>query len=228
VKKSNRSRNLIALVVVITAAVGAFAVYGFSGKGGGTQSTSTINPQLAYLQISPNTPVLGSKTAPVTIFEFGDLQCPTCDYWFKTQESQVVKNLVDTGKAKLVWKDFDYYGPDSTSASKALYAAGVQGKFWNYYDLLWTKQGNINSGWASPDNLKAFAQQLGLNITQFNIDFNGGKYTPLINSNYSDGQALGVNGTPTFFLVGPGGRIVQIVGAQPYSVFESEVNSLTG
>ncbi len=226
-KKRRRNRNLLALVIIVAVALGAFAVYGFAGRSQGTQSTSTTNPQLAYLQITPLTPVLGSKNAPVTIFEFGDPQCPTCDYWFKTQEKQVVQNLVDTGKAKLVWKDFDYYGPDSTSASQALYAAGAQGKFWSFYDLLWTKQGNPNSGWASPENLKVFAQKLGLDMTRFNQDFNSGNYASIIHSNFNDAQALGINGTPTFFLVGPSGQVVQIVGAQPYSVFESEVNSLS-
>jgi protein-disulfide isomerase len=203
-------------------ALAAFVVYRFAG------ASSSTNSQLAYLQITPSTPVLGQKTAPVTIFEFGDPQCPSCDNWFKTQERQVVQNLVDTGKAKLVWKDFDYYGPDSTYASQALYAAGAQGRFWDYYDLLWTNQGNINSGWASPDNLRGFAQQLGLNMTRFNQDFNGGNYSSLIRSNFADGKSLGVIGTPTFFLVGRSGQIVLIAGPQPYSVFESEVTSLAG
>ena len=201
----------------------AFAAYSYSS--GGTGSSAS---QLAHLRVTSSAAVLGSASAPVTIFEFGDPQCPSCDYWFKTQEPQVVQNIVDTGKARLVWKDFDYYGPDSTSASYALYAAGAQGKFWQYYDLLWTSQGGINSGWASPDHLKAFAQQLGLNMTQFDLDFASGNYASIVNSNISDGKALGVNGTPTFFLVGPGGQVVRIEGGQPYSVFLSEVNTLEG
>ncbi len=191
-------------------------------------TTSSTNPQLVYLQITSSTPVLGTTTAPITIFEFADPQCPTCGAWFKTQGQLVVQNLVDTGKAKFVWKDFDFFGPDSNLASQALYAAGAQGKFWDYHDLLYTNQGTPNSGWAGPDQLKEFAQQLGLNMTQFDLDFGSGKYTPMINLNYSNGQALGVNSTPTFFVVGPQGQVVQIVGGQPYSVFQTEVNALAG
>ncbi len=222
-RKSRGKRNAVILVAIVGLVLLAFAVYSYSS--GGTASSAS---QLAHLRVISSAAVLGSASAPVTIFEFGDPQCPSCDYWFKTQEQQIVQNLVDTGKARLVWKDFDYYGPDSTYASQALYAAGVQGEFWDYYNLIWTNQGSVNSGWASPDNLRGFAQQLGLNITEFNRDFGSGNYTSIINSNLSDGQALGVNGTPTFFLVGPGGRVMEIVGPQPYSVFQSDVRALVG
>jgi protein-disulfide isomerase len=128
---------------------------------------------------------------------------------------------------KLVWRDFDYYGPDSTLASQAAYAAGEQGKFWQFYDLLYSNQKSPNSGWASSSNLEKFAQSLNLNMVEFNQWFNSTKYSSLIQSNYSAGQSLGVSGTPTFFVVGPTGKIVQITGAQPYSVFASAVSSVS-
>lgn len=192
-----------------------------------SQTNASSNPQLAYLTITSSTPVSGSKQAPVTIFEFGDFQCTFCDQWFKTQEPLVVSNLVNTSQAKLAWKDFDYYGPDSTYASQAAYAAMEQGKFWQFHDLLYANQGAPNSGWASQANLEKFAQQLGLNMTAFDQSFNSGKYTSLIKGNFADGQQLGVNGTPTFFVVGPTGKVVQIVGAQPYSVFQQAVSSVS-
>ena len=174
------------------------------------------------------TPVLGSASAPVAIFEFGDFQCTYCNQWFLNTEPQIIQNLVNTGKVKLVWKDFDYYGPDSTSASEAAYAAGEQGKFWQFHNYLYSHQGTPNSGWASRTNLVGFAQALGLNMTQFNQSFNSGKYDPLISSNFADGQKLGANGTPTFIVLGPNGKMVQLVGAQPYSAFLSAISSVTG
>jgi protein-disulfide isomerase len=219
-------------LVLVVIAIGAVLLLLPSSRGGGIKSvqesttTNTSNPQLAYLSIKPTTPVLGSTNAPVTIFEFGDFQCTFCDQWYKTQEPNVIQNLVNTSQAKLAWKDFDYYGPDSTSASKAAYAAAEQGKFWQFYDLLYSSQQAPNSGWANQTNLQKFAQSLGLNMTQFNQSLNSEKYTSLIDSNFSDGRQLGVNGTPTFFVVGPTGKVVQIVGGQPYSVFQSAVNSV--
>ena len=97
-------------------------------------SPSFSNTSSAFSLVSSllagSPPTLGSAKALVTIVEFGDYQCPTCGGWHKTQEASVIQNLVDVGKAKLVWRDFDYFGPDSVSASQAAYAAGEQGKFW--------------------------------------------------------------------------------------------------
>ncbi len=214
--RGNRGRNM-AIVLGLVLAIVALSGVLLSSRG---------NAQLGYLSITPTTPVLGSKDAPVTIFEFGDFQCPSCRAWFLSQEPQIIQNLVNTGQAKLAWKDFDFYGPDSTYASEAAYAAGEQGKFWQFHDLLYKNQHDPNSGWASRPNLVTFAQALGLNMTAFNQSFNSGKYDSLIKSNFSDGQQLGAGGTPTFFVVGPTGKVVQIAGPQPSDVFESAVNSV--
>jgi protein-disulfide isomerase len=64
-------------------------------------------------------------------------------------------------------------------------------------------------------------------MTQFDLSFNSGKYDALINSNHSLGVQAGVSETPTFFLIGPNGRVVTIAGDQPESVFEQAVASLT-
>lgn len=194
-----------------------------------TSASSTSSSfNLAAALLSGNPPTLGSSNASVTIVEFGDYQCPTCDGWFNTQEASVIQNLVDTGKAKLVWRDFDFYGQDSVSASEAAYAAGEQGKFWQFHDLLFQNQQAPNSGWASRQNLEKFAGQLGLNMTKFDQAFNSGNYDSLINSNHNLGVQAGVTETPSFFLIGPNGKMVTIAGEQPESVFEQAVAQLKG
>jgi protein-disulfide isomerase len=189
------------------------------------QQVSTTST-LAESLLAGSPPTLGSPSASVTIVEFGDYQCPTCGNWYKSQESAVKQNLIETGKAKLVWRDFDYYGPDSISASKAAYAAGDQGSLWQFHDLLFQNQQTPNNGWASPQNLRKFAQQLGLNMSEFDLDFNSGNYDSLISSNHALGAQAGITETPTFYLVGPGGNIVTIAGAQPESVFDQAVRQL--
>jgi len=182
---------------------------------------------LATSLLSGAPPTLGSSNASVTIVEFGDYQCPSCGGWYRSQEAQLVQNLVTTGKAKLVWRDFDFFGPDSVSASEAAYAAGEQGKFWEFHNLLYQSQQTPNNGWASKQNLETFARQLGLNMTQFDQSFNSGKYESLVNSNHSLGVQAGVSATPTFFLIGSNRKMVTIAGGQPESVFEQAVTSLT-
>ncbi len=191
-------------------------------------SASSSLFDLASTLLSGSPPTLGSPNASVTIVEFGDFQCPNCGEWFRTQQQQVIQKLIKTGRAKLLWRDFDFWGPDSTYASEAAYAAGEQGKFWEFHDLLYSNQQTPNNGWASRDNLKQFAKQLGLDMTQFNQSFDNGKYTGLINANFDLGKRAGVTGTPTFLLIGPNGKIVTIAGDQPESVFEQAIASLTG
>jgi protein-disulfide isomerase len=189
-----------------------------------TLSTASTNLTASLLSGAP--PTLGSTNASVTIVEFGDYQCPTCGEWYRSQESLLIQNLVDTGRVKLVWRDFDYFGPDSVTASVAAYAAGDQGKFWQFHDLLFQSQQSPNSGWASKQNVRVFAEQLGLNMTAFDQSFNSGRFDSLVNSNHELGVQAGVSQTPTFFLIGQNGKIVTIAGDQPVSVFEQAVASL--
>ncbi len=206
--------------------IGAIAIAGvyLATQGlGGSRRTQTFP-----LSISAQNPVLGAQSANYSILEFGDFQCPSCDYWFKTQEVAIVHDLVDTGKAKLVWHDFIIYDSDSRLAASAAYAAGEQGKFWEFHDLLFANQGQANSGWVTQQLMTSFAQRLGLDVAQFTQSMNSGKYNSLIDSNFQSGQQVGVQGTPTFFVVGPTGQYVTISGPQPESVFQQAIANLGG
>lgn len=222
-RRSKRNKSVYVLAAVIFVAVIAGVAY-YATQGNTKGDTGTTIP----LSISSQNPVLGSKTATFTIFEFGDFQCPSCDYWFKNQEQAIVQNLVDSGKAKLVWRDFIIYDSDSRLAASAAYAAGEQGKFWEFHDLLYANQGQANSGWITQQLMVSFAQRLGLNTTEFTQSMNSGKYNSLIDSNFQAGQQLGVQGTPTFFVVASTGQYVTISGPQPESVFQQAISSLGG
>ncbi len=202
-------------------AIGA-AYFATQGSTGGNAS------RILLLSVSPQNPVLGSKTASYTIYEFGDFQCPSCRYWFKNQEPAIVQNLVDSGRAKLVWRDFIIYDSDSRVAASAAYAAGEQGKFWEFHNLLYANQGQANSGWITQQLMISFAQRLGLNLTAFTQSMSSGKYNSLIDSNLQAGQQLGDQGTPTFFVVGPTGQYVMISGPQPESAFQQAIANLGG
>ena len=230
----HRSRMIVCLAIVFAVVIVLGGVGWRLMTPASSASTSTVvtvpassSFDLASSLLSGSPPTLGSPSAPVTIVEFGDYQCPTCGAWYHSQEALLIQNLVDTGRAKLVWRDFDYFGPDSVSASEAAYAAREQGKFWQFHDLLFQSQQTPNNGWASRQNMETFARQLGLNMTEFDQSFNSGKYDSLINANHNLGIQAGVTGTPTFFLIGPNGKMITIAGGQPESVFERAVTSLT-
>ncbi|MGI0075546.1 MAG: DsbA family protein, partial [Nitrosotalea sp.] len=176
------------------------------------------------IDLSMASPVLGSSSAPVTIVEFGDYQCPECDAWFKNVEPTIKANYIDTNKAKLYFVDFTFIGPDSPGAAQAAYCAGDQGKYWQYHDYLYTNQGAIQNGWASSNNLKSYATTLGLDGNQFNACLDSGKYANAVSHNKDMGSSKGVQGTPTFFIIGSTGAMTEIVGPQPASVFAATID----
>ena len=170
-------------------------------------------------------PILGDPNAPITLVEFGDYQCYFCNQFFHTTEDDLFKNYVETGKVKVIFKDFTIIGPDSITAAHAAHCADDQGKFWEYHDTLYDHWTGENNGWASSENLLQFAGNIGLNIDEFSNCMLDSKHTSIITNSNQDAKDLGLTGTPAFFIIGPDNKITKIVGAQPYDVFERIFNS---
>jgi protein-disulfide isomerase len=227
VLRERKTAVSLAIVIILTMAVLAYYNNQPYMRSPSQSSSVSSKTNMATVLLAGTYPVLGSSSAPVTIVEFGDFQCTTCGAWFHSEEPQLLQDLVKAGRAKLAWRDFPYLGPDSIVASEAAYAAGEQGKFWEYYDLLYANQGVINSGWASREDLRQFASQLSLNMREFNASLQSNKYLQLVDSNYNLGTRVGVTMAPTFFVIGPDGKTVTIVGDQPYSVFQTAVDSVS-
>jgi protein-disulfide isomerase len=184
-------------------------------------------PQQVQMSIfsDNSSPILGDPNAPITIVEFGDYQCFYCNKFFHDTESQIHDNYIKTGKAKMIFKDFTIIGPDSVVAAHAAHCADEQGKFWEYHDTLYNNWNGENNGWASPQNQLKFAQQVGLDETEFAECMNSEKYTEKIQSSSEDAKTLGLTGTPAFFVIGPNNKIVKVPGAQPYDVFADILES---
>jgi protein-disulfide isomerase len=89
---------------------------------------------------------------------------------------QIAPKYIATGEARLIYYNFPIIGPASESAAQAAECAGDQNKFWTYADYLFAHQDGENSGALSPQNLKKFAVQLGLNSDAFNTCLDSGKY----------------------------------------------------
>lgn len=166
------------------------------------------------------TSLLGSPDATITMIEFGDYQCFYCNRFFHNTESEIVKNYVDTGKVKIIFKDFTIIGQDSVNAAHASHCANEEGKFWEYHDTLYSHWTGENNGWASSDNLLEFAKQVGLDEASFKECMSDERYTAVIEQSNSDARTLGITGTPAFFVIGSDNTVTKIVGAQPYEVFE--------
>ncbi len=171
-------------------------------------------------------PILGDPDAPITIVEFGDYQCHQCKNWFHNTKPAITQDYIETGKANLVFVDYAFLGRDSSVAARASYCAEEQGAYWEYHDLLYNSQQEIDDGWANAERLQAFAFSLGLDMELFDSCLESGKYQQRVQYNTGEGRKQGVQGTPTFVIVGPNGAEQKIGGAQPYSVFKRVIDSM--
>ncbi len=178
------------------------------------------------IDITHAAPIEGSPDAQVTIVEFGDFQCPKCEQWFLHEKPTIKSEYIEQGKAKLYFLDFTFLGDDSDSAANASYCADDQGKYWDYHSHLYNNQGGINDGWASIPSLKAYAISVGLNSNEFSNCLDSNKHAERISYNENVGTSNGVEGTPTFFIVGPNDQIERIDGPQPSSVFVTVIESM--
>lgn len=165
-------------------------------------------------------PILGDPDAPVTLIEFGDFQCFFCNKFFHDTEESLLTNYVETGKVKVIFKDFTIIGPDSVNAAHGARCADEQGMFWEYHDELYNNWDGENNGWASSENLLKFAGDIGLDTEKWNQCMLDKTYQQAIVSSNNDARTLGLTGTPAFFVIGPDSQVTKIGGAQPYDVFE--------
>ncbi len=186
-----------------------------------TQAAEPTQPAPGRVQVSvDDDEVIGSANAPITIIEFSDFECPYCGRFFDETLPQIKTDYVDTGKVKIVYRDFPLqFHPEAMPAALAADCAGEQGKYYEYHNKLFENQDSLGVA-----NFKAWASELGLNTVQFNSCLDTQKYANEINKDTQDGINAGVSGTPTFFIGNPVNGYVKVVGAQPYSVIRSVID----
>ena len=175
--------------------------------------------------LSNGSPILGDPNAPITLVEFGDYQCHYCNVFFQSIEKDIVKNYVDTGKVKIIFKDYNIIGEDSVIASQGAHCANDQGLFWEYHDILYSNWTGENNGWASSENLAIFAQQIGLNMNKWSECMKKGSHSQIILKSNDDARTLELTGTPAFFIINSEGKVSKLFGAQPFEVFKKIFDS---
>jgi protein-disulfide isomerase len=175
-------------------------------------------------QISARDVVLGDIKAPVTFFEYGDYQCPFCGRFFQQIEPSLRDEYVKTGKVKMVFKSFQFLGPESLAAAEAAECAKDQSKFWGYHDALYTAEiadGKESNGNLNRELFMKIAGNLGMDTAAFANCIDTKKYAAQVQQDIADGQAVGVNSTPTSFV---NGQMLQ--GALPYAQFKAVIDGI--
>jgi protein-disulfide isomerase len=172
-------------------------------------------------------PFLGSKDAKVTVVEFSDYQCPFCARHVQQTLPAIVKEYIDTGKVKYVFRDFPIPAlhPQASKSHEAAHCAGEQGKYWEIHQRLF---GNIQA--QQPADLTAHARALRLDVRKFEQCVSSGRHAGTVAKAVEEGQRAGVRGTPTMFVgLSTEGRTVKATrmlrGAQPYERFKAAIET---
>ncbi|MBT4175454.1 MAG: DsbA family protein [Thaumarchaeota archaeon] len=165
-------------------------------------------------------PILGDPNAPITLVEFGDYQCHYCNVFFQSIEEDIIKNYVETGKVKMIFKDYNIIGPDSINASHGAHCANEQELFWEYHDILYSNWTGENNGWASSSNLRIFADEINVNVDKWTECMNEKTHSKRIIDSNNDAKSLQLTGTPVFFIINSNGEVSKLFGAQPFEIFE--------
>jgi protein-disulfide isomerase len=172
----------------------------------------TLKAPRAELGVPADAPAMGPKSAPITIVGFLDYQCPYC------HRAQVVVDRVLAeykGQVRLVHQDFLLGRPRSLPAARAARCAGEQGRFWEYHRDLLVRPGDMSDA-----DLAARAAALSLDSGRFAGCVASTRHDAAIEKAAADGHALGITGTPTFFVNGR-----RLVGARPFEDFQELIES---
>jgi protein-disulfide isomerase len=218
--------KLLGLAVGVAAIlVSALGLISRSGDAGPARSNGGAAAVAGSLDgIPQNGAVLGDRKAPVTLIEFADLQCPYCGY-VATEGAlpAVIDAYVRTGKVKVELRLVSFLGPDSQRAATVAAAASEQDKLWQFADAFFSNQGEENSGYVTDSFLRALTSRIaGLDAAAALSRAEGARAKAIVAGWRRDGEARGVNATPTFLLRRGDGK------ARKINVQLDDVSSFSG
>jgi len=247
VKKSTFNRLLIGIIILV--GITAFFAGSYTSNLNPNQiSVADLDEAMAKLEIKllqnqlptkqaaepikisiDDDPIIGNPDAPITIVEFSDFQCPFCARFHTQTLPSLLREYIEEGKVKLVFRDFPIQSihPNALSASIASECANDQNKFREMHDALFENQNNWNR-LETIDALSLFSQyasDMQLDQESFNSCLNSGKYIPEIQNDLNDGRDYGVSGTPGFFVGNDQIGFVELKGAQPFESFKKVIDA---
>lgn len=164
---------------------------------------------------------LGNENAPVVVVEYGDYQCPACGRFASTEKPKLVEEFVKTGEVRFVFRSFQFIGEESFWAAEAAECANEQGKYWEYYEKLYSSQEGENIGTFGKENLEKFANELGLQTTLFNECLASGKFSDKVKAETLEAQNLGLRSTPSLIV---NGELVD--GGNQYEILREKILEL--
>jgi len=164
----------------------------------------------------------GRADAPVTMYEMSDFQCPFCGQFWRETLPSIERDYIDTGKLRLIFVNMPLsIHPNAEPAAELAMCAAHQHKFWQMHDLLFGNQDQ----WADLKEPGAYflslADSIHANRSQLQECLRTKATRPVVAADFEGSRRSGASSTPTFYVEGE-----LIVGAQPYGLFKSVLDSI--
>jgi protein-disulfide isomerase len=148
---------------------------------------------------------LGNPHAPVTLFEYGDLQCPTCANFAEEELPGLISTYVRSGRLRIVYRPLDLIGPQSLRAARMASALGFQDRLWQFVGLMYRNQGAENSGYVTDTYLKALASAIpGAHVSRALAQRGSARVNAEIARSVAEAHRLGLSATPSFTIARTG------------------------
>ncbi len=218
---TSRRRTGISATARLAVASACAAVLALAGAaiGGDTAGAGQDLPSdVVRLALPPGEPALGSATAPLTMVEFTDYQCPYCRRFQAEVWPKLKRYYIDSGKLRYIARDLPLeFHAAAAPAAEAAHCADEQGKFWDMHAALLGGAADLAAG-----GIDRRAHEIGLDMARFAECVARHPYAALIAAHARQADAVGINGTPGFVVgrAAHGELIgVRVEGAVPYDDF---------
>ncbi|MFI7343757.1 DsbA family protein [Streptomyces sp. NPDC050085] len=161
----------------------------------------------------------GRADAPVVLIEYADFKCGFCGKFARDTEPGLVKKYVDDGTLRIEWRNFPIFGSESEAAARAAWAAGQQGRFWQFHRAAYA-DGAKEKGFGA-DRLDTLAREAGVqDLDRFRTDRDSAQARTAVKKDQDEAYSLGATSTPSFLVNGQ-----PLAGAQPAATFEQAVET---
>jgi protein-disulfide isomerase len=201
------------LAIIVVVVVIVIAGSGSSSGGDAANLEGKAHVEEILAGIPQNGPVLGKKSAPVRLYEYGDLQCPVCKSYSEEILPAIIENQVKNGEASITFRNFIIIGPQSIPAGEGALAAGAQGRGWSFIETWYRNQGEENSGYATDDFIEAMAEYVGVpDMARWKKEWKGGTFKKQVEETTKQAEKVGFTGTPSFAIEGPGSNGLELLG----------------
>ena len=238
IKKDSLWKYSTFLLLAVIVIGGVLMFSGNSSTGNVADTGTDTQPGIISASVDDDA-ILGDPNAEITIIEFSDYQCPFCRKFWTETLPLIKSEYIDTGKARLVYRDFPLTSlhPVAVKSAEAAECArdlGGDVAYFEMHDKMFEEQKILDSGSAqgsvtktvtyTTTDLKNWAKEIGYNIDSC---LDSGKFSSEVQKDLADSQSAGGRGTPYFIIMKTGDKEgTPLEGAYPFEAFKQVIDSV--